>query len=535
MRRMLGALCGEAEADAMALAIEELLESGAARGIVGREARDYKPLLYLAPFIYQQRIHSAEAALASRLTALTARKMSPAIDEDTLRAALSDVIARPSTVGGKALTLSGEQCEAVVAAVRSPFAVISGGPGTGKTSIALAILRVLIRLGLAPQKIALAAPTGKAANRMGECIREGLSQIANRSTTDDALMADCPAPSTIHRLLDYSPSLGRFRNHRNNPLAASVVIVDEGSMLDLTLMERLLDAISPDAQLTILGDADQLPSVAAGAVFRDLTSTAQDNLSRNRGAVASVRLSRVYRFDQASPPGRAISLLAESINRGVADVMEVRGDDGMPAVVRRASAEEIAFAGAEYLGNSAGAASEFVERELQDLLDRWYADQVRGDEETRELAATTYSISENGFEPAERDRLKRLFAWRAASRILCVTRVFETGADRINQRLHRAAAGEAGASRDGFNPGEPVMVLRNDYERMLFNGDQGIAVRGAPAGGPAAHDGGVSARRQLRGVSSRRDERRPGTLLRDDRPQGAGIGIRHGCPDPAGD
>ena len=310
-----------------------MLETGAARGIVGRDARDYKPLLYLAPFIYQQRIHAAEAALASRLTALTGRRMSPAIDEGALRAALSDVIARPSTVGGKPLTLSGEQCEAVMAAVRSPFAVISGGPGTGKTSIALAILRVLIRLGLAPQKIALAAPTGKAANRMGECIREGLSQIANRSTTDDALMADCPAPSTIHRLLDYSPSLGRFRNHRNNPLAASVVIVDEGSMLDLTLMERLLDAISPDAQLTILGDADQLPSVAAGAVFRDLTSTMEDSRSRGRGAVTSVRLSRVYRFDQASAPGRAISLLADSINRGVADVMEVRGDGGMPAVV----------------------------------------------------------------------------------------------------------------------------------------------------------------------------------------------------------
>ncbi|MFI5352514.1 MAG: exodeoxyribonuclease V subunit alpha [Candidatus Binatales bacterium] len=484
MRRMLGALCGEAEVDAMAVAIEELLESGAARGIVGREARDYKPLLYLAPFIYQQRIHSAEAALASRLTALTGRKMSPAIDEGTLRASLSDVLARPSTVGGKALTLSGEQCEAVIAAVGSPFAVISGGPGTGKTSIALAILRVLIRLGLAPQKIALAAPTGKAANRMGECIREGLSQIANRSTTDNALMADCPAPSTIHRLLDYSPSLGRFRNHRNNPLAASVVIVDEGSMLDLTLMERLLDAISPDAQLTILGDADQLPSVAAGAVFRDLTSTMEDSRSRDPGAVASVRLSQVYRFDQASPPGRTISLLAQSINRGVADVMAVRGDNGMPAVTRRVSAVEIAFAGAEYLGKSAGATSEFVEQDvLQDLLDRWRAEQVRGDEETRELAARTYSISENGFEQAERDRLKRLFTWRAASRILCVTRVFETGADRINQRLHRAAAGEAGASRDGFNPGEPVMVLRNDYERMLFNGDQGIAVRVRPPEG----------------------------------------------------
>ncbi len=526
MRRMLGALCGETEANAMALAIEALLESGAARGIVGREARDYKPLLYLAPFIYQQRIHSAEAALALRLTVLTRRKVSPVIDEDTLRAALSDVIARPSIVGGKALTLSGEQREAVVAAVRSPFAVISGGPGTGKTSIALAILRVLIRLGRAPQKIALAAPTGKAANRMGECIRQGLSQITKRSTNDDALMADCPVPSTIHRLLDYSPSLGRFRNHRNNPLAASVVIVNEGSMLDLTLMERLLDAISPGAQLTILGDADQLPSVAAGAVFRDLTSIVGDKRAEaGAQARAQVRLIHAYRFDPADAAGRAILALARAINDGVAEAADSRDSGGRPVISRRASAGEITFAGAEDL--AAGAMGEF--------LDRWCADQVRGDEEIRKLAARTYPISENGFEPAERDRLKRLFAWRAASRILCVTRVFETGADRINQRLHRAVAGEAGASRDGFNPGEPVMVLRNDYAADAVQRRPGDRRRGAPAGWQATHDGGVSARRQLRGVSSRRDERRPGTLLRDDRPQGAGIGIRYGCPDPAGD
>ncbi len=477
MRRMLGAICAEAEAEAMALSIEELLESGAARGVIGRDASDYKPLLYLPPFIYQQRIHAAEAALASRLTALTARPMSPEVDEARLRAALSEVVARPSTAGGKALRLSGEQCEAVVAAVRSPFAVISGGPGTGKTSIALAILRVLIRLGIAPGKIALAAPTGKAANRMGECIREGLSRVRNRDTHDDALndalMAGYPETSTIHRLLGYSPSLGRFRNHRNNPLAASVVIVDEGSMLDLTLMERLLDAISPDAQLTILGDADQLPSVAAGAVFRDLTSAIEHDRTAAKAARsgASVRLSQVYRFDQASAQGRAISLLAQSINLAVADVMEVRDDAGVPVLTRRASAGEIAFAGAEHLGNIAG------------FLDRWYEERARGDTEMRDLAAGTYPIAEDGFAPPYRDRLKRILAWRAASRILCVTRVFETGADRINERLHRAAAEEAGASRDAFVAGEPVMVLRNDYERMLFNGDQGIALRVAPVGG----------------------------------------------------
>jgi len=465
MRRMLGALCGAVQADTIAASVEGLLYSGAARAIVGCDARGYTPLIYLPPFVYQQRIYAAEAALASRLTALIGDKMSPVIDEDRLRAALADVAARPSQAGVKALTLSTEQCDAVAAAVRSRLTVISGAPGTGKTSIVLAILRVLVRLGIAPPKIALAAPTGKAANRMGECIREGLSGVENRDANDDALIADCPEAATIHRLLDYSVSLGRFRNHRNHPLAAAVVIVDEGSMLDLTLMERLLDAIRPGAQLIILGDADQLPSVAAGAVFRELTSTLGDH----RLACASVRLSHVYRFGAGA--GRPIGMLAEAINRGVTDL---RGETGLmrdegggrQAIARRASAAGLTFAGAEFLGQSAGASDEF--------LDRWYADRVRGDAKISELAAHGYVMGENGFAPAERDRLKRLYAWRAASRILCVTRVFATGADRINQRLHRAAAGDAGAGRELFMAGEPVVVLRNDYERMLFNGDQGL-------------------------------------------------------------
>ncbi len=469
MRRMLGALCGAAEADTIAASIEALLDSGAARTIVGRDPCGYTPLIYLPPFVYQQRIYAVEAALAERLTALIADQLSPAIDEGRMRAALADVVARPSQAGAKALVLSTEQCDAVAAAVRSRLTVISGGPGTGKTSIVLAILRMLVRLGIAPQKITLAAPTGKAANRMTECIREGLSQVRNRDANDDALIADGPEATTIHRLLDYSVSLGRFRNHRNHPLAASVVIVDEGSMLDLTLMERLLDAIRPGAQLIILGDADQLPSVAAGAVFRDLTSTIGDH----RLAAASVRLSHVYRFGAGA--GRPIALLAEAINRGVTDL--TRDDRGSPAIVRRASAADLTFAGAEFLGSSADATDEF--------LDRWYAGRVRGDAGISELAAHVYEIGENGFAQPERDRLKRLYAWRAASRILCVTRVFATGSERINERLHRAAAGDTGASREPFMAGEPLVVLRNDYERMLFNGDQGLVVRVRISGGNA--------------------------------------------------
>ncbi len=152
----------------------------------------------------------------------------------------------------------------------------------------LALLKVLLGLGLAPNKIALAAPTGKAAYRIGESIRENLSPDPDWRASEAY-----PEPTTVHRLLGYPPTRRRFRYHRNNPLEARVVVVDEGSMLDLELTSRLLDALRPDARLVILGDADQLPSVSAGAVFRDLLPSADDDsspLSRN-----CVRLTRSYR------------------------------------------------------------------------------------------------------------------------------------------------------------------------------------------------------------------------------------------------
>ncbi len=272
MRRMLEPLCadafGPAGAGDMKIAIEQLLASAKAPGVIGTTPQAYKPLLYLEPFIYHQRIRASETALAEKLAALLGAG-DAAIDDQLLESRMSDLDRRPATSRGLNLTLSPEQRAGVLAAATSRLTVISGGPGTGKTSMVLAIMRLLVRLGVDAKDIALAAPTGKAAYRIGESIREGL-KFDERDANDEKLANHLPEPATIHRLLGYSPSLRRFRHHRNDPLSAEVVIVDEGSMLDLGLMERLLDALRPGARLILLGDADQLPSVAAGAVFRDL-------------------------------------------------------------------------------------------------------------------------------------------------------------------------------------------------------------------------------------------------------------------------
>src|SRR6185437_13768838 len=116
------------------------------------------------------------------------------------------------------------QASAVEAALTRPLAVVTGGPGTGKTAIVVAILRALGRLGVAPSAIALAAPTGKAAQRLGEALGAQLRAIAGPDAADQALFDHPPEPRTLHRLLGYSPSSERFRHHERNPLVEDVVL-----------------------------------------------------------------------------------------------------------------------------------------------------------------------------------------------------------------------------------------------------------------------------------------------------------------------
>ena len=469
MRRVLSTLCaegfGDGATDTIANAIQVLLQSNRALAVIGQREDEYKPLLYIAPYIMHQSIYCCERELAIRLAALLSTHQQEQSDPERLARALQDVTSRPVSVQGKRIVMSDEQCSVVSASARAGLTVISGGPGTGKTSIVVAIMRLMVRLGVDPSQIALTAPTGKAAYRMGECVSESLTRIEDRDAVDQALLDAHLEPSTIHRLLGYSPDSGRFRHHRNNPLSAKVVIVDEGSMLDVTLMERLANAIQPGARLVLLGDANQLPSVAAGSVFRDLVPSGEHGLGPLD--VASTRLEVNHRMKSDDASGRSILLAARSINDGDTNLLNSVDETNIPIVVRRSSPEELAFVGVEFLAATP--------RELGPFLDRWYANQLRGAKDMAELIKHEYIERDGGFDDADCERLRLLFEHVSKSRILCVTRVFETGAERINARLHSRAAESAGiADRIPFVVGESLIVLRNDYERGLYNGDNGI-------------------------------------------------------------
>jgi exodeoxyribonuclease V alpha subunit len=466
MRRIVGGLCGEESADEVdniCDAIAHLLDSNLAPHVIGRADTDYRPLIFLRPFIYHHRIRQAELSLASLIAQRLKQDACDCGQPEKIEAAI-ERIERGGGIAENGFVLSAEQRDAVANAAARRLALISGGPGTGKTSIILAILRVLVGTGIDPKKIELAAPTGKAAFRMGDSIAEGLQRIAN-PTAEDRLLIDAHLkPRTIHRLLGYSPARRRFLYHRHNQLDAAAVIVDESSMLDLTLMERLVSALKCDTQLILLGDADQLPSVAAGAVFRDLVQAAnevQENQERYRGVCA--RLTHSYRMDTREPAGAALFSIARAINRADQGVAE---PSGKSAVVWSSRAEELKFSGVEFLPGG---------ETLEALLKRWYEERIH-DDEVEKLCKQGFIETEAGLDPAA--GLERIFDRMAASRILCFTRVLPAGSEQVNAILHRRRADSLAltAERD-FLPGEPVMVIRNDYERMLFNGDQGVIVR----------------------------------------------------------
>ncbi len=204
-----------------------------------------------------------------------------------------------------------EQRAAAAAAARRWTTVLTGGPGTGKTTAVAGLLALLAdqaeagRHGVTAPRVALTAPTGKAAARLQEAVAAATRALP----ADDRARLGTLTAATLHRLLGARPdSRTRFRHHRGNRLPHDVVVVDETSMVSLTMMARLLEAVRPDARLVLVGDPDQLASVEAGAVLADLVAGLG---ARDPEAVVALRTS--HRF------GERIGALAAAVRDGDAD------------------------------------------------------------------------------------------------------------------------------------------------------------------------------------------------------------------------
>lgn len=386
--------------------------------------------------LYLGRNWQLESELATLLSQRLGGDLSATLTPQALSAAKAQALKTP-------FVLSPAQKAAVELAATQRLTLITGGPGTGKTTLVLSLIRLFSALGCAP--IRLLAPTGKAAHRIEASLREQAREIS------DAVLGALPKAETLHRALGLQPRLGRFVHGPDNPMPGQAVIVDEASMIDLALFRSLLGALEPDARLILLGDADQLPSVQLGSVLSELV--ASEALKK-----AHVHLDTNFRVDRAKAGAKALITVAEGIREQRRDLFE--GPE-WTAITRLEAAPE---AGASFLDLDAEGP--------EALLEAWYQAHLRDFEAE---ATRCYPRGPDGFSPEVEAQIRARLQVAESAKLLTVTKgqSLEGGSEGINRWMHQRLT--RGQSWD-FAPGEPVIVEQNDYGLGLFNGDQGLVL-----------------------------------------------------------
>ncbi len=364
-----------------------------------------------------------------------------------------------------------EQRQRMAAAVCAGrrLTVIAGGPGTGKTTAVARMLAVLSDQPGPPPRIALAAPTGKAATRLQQAVRD---EIATLAVADRDRLGD-PTASTLHRLLGWRPgSRARFRHDRHHHLPFDVVVVDETSMVSLTMMARLMEAVRPDSRLVVVGDPDQLASIEAGAVLGDIVARAADEPTSTATTETAALLAQVCPAEQAALVGAdrqefaagvarlvhrfrfggAIAALADAVRYG-------RADDVLD--VLRSGDRQVSFL---------SAAADHADPALAPF---------RGEVVAAARVLSTAAMA--GDVPAALSAMD-------AHRLLCAHRRGPFGAAwwatvvqrwiAVDQTENPIPGADPEVDTDGWwEPGRPLLVAENDYELGLFNGDTGVVVR----------------------------------------------------------
>ena len=429
--------CSE-DAESIATNLQHLGNSGKLLPLVDTASSRTAPLRLEGSRLYATRLLALERRTADLLNERAGAN--PLLAEADAERALRDSVAH----GAKGKPLGTDQEKAVRSALALPLLAVTGGPGSGKTTFVGALVAALVEARVPPKKILLAAPTGKAAHRLGEALA-----AVGAST-------EIEAPKTLHRLLDYSPRADAFGRGAHDPLDAEAVIVDEASMLDARLATVLLEALPKAGRLILVGDGDQLPSVEAGSVFRELiTAFEGDPARRDR----IVRLGGSYRFQDGGSGESAIARLAAAVRDGA---------DLSAAAVAALGARTIADFSA-----GSGRGVEILEAKgaaLEACIDAWAAGLKPN------LASGRFTLAK--IVSGEQAEDAAAFAARAARfRILSARREGRGSTGFVNDRIVRRlypAARRVGGIVPGH--GMPVVVVANDYGRGLWNGDVGIVI-----------------------------------------------------------
>jgi exodeoxyribonuclease V alpha subunit len=429
-----------------------------------------RPLRLIDTTLYLDRYWREERRVAEGITTFAAP--AEGVDEKLLAEGLAGLF--PGETDSR-------QALAAACAVLRRFAVVAGGPGTGKTTTVAQIVALLAEqaeaAGDPPPLVALAAPTGKAAARLQEAVHAAASPDLRVAAAIREQLRALEA-STLHRLLGWRPgSHSRFRHHRSNRLPHDVVIVDETSMVSLSLVARLVEAVRPGARLILVGDPGQLASIEAGVVLGDIVGPTTESLQigpETRAHLAAavghvvvaqepppnapvadgiVILDRVHRY------GGAIADVADAIRRGNAD-------DVIEALTT-APRDEVRWIPTDPDDAESRAAVETIRTEVAKFAEPVITAARAGDAEAALLALGTF-------------------------RLLCAHRRGPHGVtwwtERIESWLTEDLEGFAADTR--WYPGRPLLVTRTDYALRLYNGDAGVVIATAEGEVTAAFDRG---------------------------------------------
>ncbi|RVW06005.1 exodeoxyribonuclease V subunit alpha [Rhodococcus spongiicola] len=425
-------------------AVTEALQSSPL--VVGGDKGPLRPLRLVDNQLYLDRYYRQEQTVRRILDARATGH--PAVDEGLLLAGLDELFrdhqdpSRPSAAPDR------QRIAAAVAAAHWT-SVIAGGPGTGKTHTVARVLALLERQhpGL---RIGLAAPTGKAAARLEESVNEQVGVVGLQSQL---------SAMTLHRMLGWQRGTSRFRYNETNHLPYDVIVVDETSMVSLTMMCRLLEAVRPEARLILVGDPDQLASVDAGAVLADL-------VARPAAGAENPMLAKVVGADLSATDDPAEAALSaaerDRLRKGMIRLSRGRRFGGQIAQLAIAVRDSDPDRVLDILRSGAPDVS-FVD--IEDVAG------VRADVVSTSTEVTAAALAGDA-----------VGALRASEkhRLLCAHRDGPFGASWW-ARNAMDWIGEAAGSRldpDRWYAGQPLLVTANDHETRIYNGDTGVVVSG---------------------------------------------------------
>ncbi len=441
----------------------------------------------------------------------------------------------PMMLGTQPMAFHVRQKAAVIMAAQKQLSVISGGPGTGKTSTVVALLRVLLRVNpeVAASEIAMVAPTGRAAARMVESVAASVSLIKDKSEGSRDAVLDAIEGKTIHRLLKYNPSRNGFSYSKDSHLPIKILIIDEVSMVDAELFLHLTQALNDDAIVILLGDHNQLPSVQAGAVLSDLFGKALPSSSMGIPSLSEVSVTAMHSFLSEDIDAREIQALtlneehllknsmvvlskshrSEKSILNVSTAINEQSDSlALSSMAQFSTIPEWPLIQEQDDGSCRctqfGSALISIDNtneqtSLHELLYSWFNfhygshtfTQTSGSVIVRSLSyrelintitqtfgdieiTASEIMNSIGDDSTISALFNELFEYMNQSQVLAVTRNGPTGTREINRQVSEHMQEQLGSLLEGeVYPGLPIIITQNDYNLGVFNGDCGVVIR----------------------------------------------------------